>query len=45
VPLPSEAEAKSGLMPFFTSNQKKDDVEVLDMVEPGDLINFGYIPE
>jgi len=44
-PLPTEAESNSAFMPFFTSNEKKDDVAVLDMVEPSDLISFGYIPE
>jgi ATP-dependent protease Clp ATPase subunit len=32
-------------MPFFTPNEKKGEVAVLDMIEPSDLIDFGYIPE
>ncbi|KAF8594522.1 ClpX, ATPase regulatory subunit [Ceratobasidium sp. AG-I] len=44
-PLPNENESKTGFMPFFTSNEKKSDLAVLDLVEPGDLIQFGYIPE
>ncbi|KAG9106522.1 hypothetical protein FRC07_008798 [Ceratobasidium sp. 392] len=42
---PSEDDTTPGFMPFFTPNEKKGDVAVLDMVEPGDLIKFGYIPE
>ncbi|QRW11730.1 ATP-dependent Clp protease ATP-binding subunit ClpX [Ceratobasidium sp. AG-Ba] len=44
-PLPSPDDLASGFTPFFTSNEKKNQVAVLDMVEPGDLQNFGYIPE
>ncbi|CAE6505039.1 unnamed protein product, partial [Rhizoctonia solani] len=44
-PLASDTESKSGFMPFFTSNEKNSEVAVLDMIEPTDLINFGYIPE
>ncbi|CAE6467207.1 unnamed protein product [Rhizoctonia solani] len=44
-PLASDNESKGGFMPFFTPNEKKGEVAVLDMIEPGDLINFGYIPE
>lgn len=40
-PLPNENESKSGFMPFFTSNEKKGDLAVLHMVEPGDLIRIG----
>ncbi|CAE7064093.1 unnamed protein product, partial [Rhizoctonia solani] len=44
-PLASDTESKTGFMPFFTPNEKNGDVAVLDMIEPADLINFGYIPE
>ncbi|KAJ1300225.1 hypothetical protein OPQ81_005056 [Rhizoctonia solani] len=44
-PLASDTESKDGFMPFFTPNEKKGEVAVLDMIEPSDLINFGYIPE
>ncbi|KAF8675711.1 ClpX ATPase regulatory subunit [Rhizoctonia solani] len=44
-PLPNDNESQSGFMPFFTSNEKKNEVAVLDMIEPSDLISFGYIPE
>ncbi|KEP51514.1 ATP-dependent Clp protease ATP-binding subunit ClpX [Rhizoctonia solani 123E] len=44
-PLASDTESKTGFMPFFTPNEKKGEVAVLDMIEPTDLINFGYIPE
>ncbi|KAG8697807.1 hypothetical protein FRC09_007629 [Ceratobasidium sp. 395] len=44
-PLAPESDSKNGFMPFFTPNEKKNEVAVLDMVEPGDLIKFGYIPE
>ncbi|KAG8739843.1 hypothetical protein FRC10_005073 [Ceratobasidium sp. 414] len=44
-PLAPEDGSKSGFLPFFTSNGKKDEVAILDMVEPSDLITFGYIPE
>ncbi|KAG8690148.1 hypothetical protein FRC08_010645, partial [Ceratobasidium sp. 394] len=40
-----EDDSKGGFMPFFTSNGGQDQVATLDMVEPSDLINFGYIPE
>ncbi|KAH7332702.1 P-loop containing nucleoside triphosphate hydrolase protein [Rhizoctonia solani] len=44
-PLASETDSKSGFMPFFTPNEKNGEVAVLDMIEPSDLISFGYIPE
>ncbi|KAF8748036.1 ClpX ATPase regulatory subunit [Rhizoctonia solani] len=44
-PLPNDNESQSGFMPFFTSNEKKNEVAVLDMIEPSDLISFGYIPD
>lgn len=30
-----------GFMPFFTPNEKGKDVDLLDMVEPTDLVNYG----
>lgn len=44
-PLAREEDSKDGFMPFFTPNEKKGEVAVLDLVEPSDLQNFGYIPE
>jgi len=46
-PLKGEKKEPSGVgfMPFFTPNGKQMQADVLDMVEPNDLIQYGFIPE
>ncbi|KDQ21607.1 hypothetical protein BOTBODRAFT_208361 [Botryobasidium botryosum FD-172 SS1] len=46
-PLKTEKKEPSGVgfMPFFTPNGKQNQADVLDLVEPNDLIQYGFIPE
>ncbi|KDQ64666.1 hypothetical protein JAAARDRAFT_28304 [Jaapia argillacea MUCL 33604] len=42
---PAAEENSSGFMPFFTPNNKTTSTNVLDLVEPVDLVKYGFIPE
>jgi ATP-dependent Clp protease ATP-binding subunit ClpX len=39
-----ENENSSGFMPFFTPNRRSTQ-NILDLVEPADLVKYGFIPE
>jgi len=41
----NETESSNGFMPFFTPNKSHSAHHMLDMVEPGDLVRYGFIPE
>ncbi|KAI0092612.1 ClpX ATPase regulatory subunit [Irpex rosettiformis] len=41
----STEESSTGFMPFFTPNKSQPGSHVLDLVEPTDLVKYGFIPE
>ncbi|KIJ70340.1 hypothetical protein HYDPIDRAFT_23455 [Hydnomerulius pinastri MD-312] len=43
-PKDEDSESGGGFMPFFTPNRRSSQ-NVLDLVEPSDLVKYGFIPE
>ncbi|GJE84047.1 ClpX ATPase regulatory subunit [Phanerochaete sordida] len=41
----SSEENSNAFMPFFTSNKESGGPNMLDFVEPSDLVRYGFIPE
>lgn len=41
----SSEESSNAFMPFFSSNNPSGSPNMLDMVEPSDLVRYGFIPE
>ncbi|KAI0347534.1 ClpX ATPase regulatory subunit [Trametopsis cervina] len=41
----SKDDNSTGFLPFFTPNKDHPPSHMLDMIEPGDLVRYGFIPE